>query len=103
MKTVMRVYNVIQILVCGYMTIGFMMHMYGNMPLFHTISIFKSVDVTFFNLFAIDTKYNSHIEWLLLVSSICMTCNIALIHYIQLLTSLLNLHLCLLYIGALFK
>ena len=40
--------------------------MYMKMPVFHTLNVF-GITVPFFNSFAIDTKYNGGIEWLVLV------------------------------------
>lgn len=62
----MKVYNVVQILVCAYMSIGITLHMYMTMPIFQSVNLF-GLDLTFFNMFGINTKYNAGLEWFVLV------------------------------------
>jgi hypothetical protein len=64
----MRIYNVVQIVVCSYMAYGFIVHMYGKTPVFHTIHLFGITPlIPFINTFAVDTKYNAGIEWFVFV------------------------------------
>ncbi len=62
----MKVYNVIQILVCAYMSIGITLHMYMKMPIFQTFQLFGQ-NFTFFNMFGINTNYNAGLEWFVFV------------------------------------